>query len=360
MRRRLLCCWVRRDLLWFIPAFALIQLGLAWTVEHRLPDVRDPEYTAKEQRLRALRAARPHDPMVLMLGSSRASMGLRAADLSQDGAFVFNAALSGGGPMLELTCLRRLLAAGLRPDMLLVEVVPYHFNRVGEETLEELILSGARLRRSELAAIEDYCEGPERLGRQWWKARLLPGVQQQAELRDHIGLDSFTCRADADLPLVHMDDHGWHPRYLESDPARQQREEERALQKYAPYAQHFRLAEKPARALTDLLAACRSAAVPVTLVLMPEDSRFRAADTPEVRAGTDRFFAGVQAHWQVPVVDARDWVRDGDFWDGHHLLPAGAAAFTRRLAESALRPALRDLSIQGKQAAREIRVTLPR
>src|SRR5262245_50712176 len=138
MGRRFSARRVRRDLLWFVVAFALIQLGLAWSVEHCLPDVRDPEYTAKEERLRTLRAARPDDALILMLGSSRASMGLRAAELSRDGALVFNAALSGGGPMLELVCLRRLLAVGIKPDLLLVEFVPYHFNQPDEASLEEL------------------------------------------------------------------------------------------------------------------------------------------------------------------------------------------------------------------------------
>jgi hypothetical protein len=40
----------------------------------------------------------------------------------------------------------------------------------------------------------------------------------------------------------------------------------------------------------------------------------------------------------VPLIDARDWVDDDGFWDGHHMLPAGAAQFTHRFEREALQP----------------------
>ena len=160
MSRRLLIR-VRLDLFWTLLAFIVVQFVLAVLVEQCLPDVRDPEWAAKLARLQARRGEQPHTALVVMLGSSRASMGLRAADLSNDNVLTFNAALSGGGPLLELISLRRLLAAGLRPDLLLVEVVPYHFNQPADRTLEGMTLNGSRLRQAEIASLRPFLDEPE-------------------------------------------------------------------------------------------------------------------------------------------------------------------------------------------------------
>ena len=42
----------------------------------------------------------------------------------------------------------------------------------------------------------------------------------------------------------------------------------------------------------------------------------------------------------MPVVDARDWLADADFYDYHHVLHRGAKAYTDRLARGVLRPYL--------------------
>ena len=46
------------------------------------------------------------------------------------------------------------------------------------------------------------------------------------------------------------------------------------------------------------------------------------------------------------MIDAREWVPDVGFSDGHHLLPAGATTFTDRLGREALIPLLRNDSPQ--------------
>src|SRR5262245_7975669 len=100
--------------------FLAAQLALGLAVEHCLPAVRDPEYAAKTARLRARLAESPGRPLVLVLGSSRVQMGLRAGSVNAecDGrpALVFNFGMSGGGAQLESLCLRRLLDEGIRPD----------------------------------------------------------------------------------------------------------------------------------------------------------------------------------------------------------------------------------------------------
>ena len=131
-----------------------------------------------------------------------------------------------------------------------------------------------------------------------------------------------------------MDGHGWHPRFLEPDPPAQRSAREQALAKYTAYCRTFRRAPGPTQALTDLLAICHNQGIAVRLVLMPEDSGFRGLLSTEVNGGTRQLLDEMSLGWQALVIDARAWVGDEDFWDGHHLLPGGAATFTRRLRET--------------------------
>src|SRR5207249_1741885 len=84
------------------------------------------------------------------------------------------------------------------------------------------------------------------------------------------------------------------------------------------------------RALREFLALCRGRGTGVTLVLMPECSAFRQWATPPARRRTRTYLDGLCRGYGLTVVDARDWVADAGFADGHHLLPAAAAAFSRR------------------------------
>jgi hypothetical protein len=65
---------------------------------------------------------------------------------------------------------------------------------------------------------------------------------------------------------------------------------------------------------------------------MPEGEAFRQWYPPGAGERLDAYVRGLADEFGVPVIDARRWMRDEDFWDGHHLLPGGAAAFSRRLA----------------------------
>ena len=105
---------------------------------------------------------------------------------------------------------------------------------------------------------------------------------------------------------------------------------------YDSASANFRLAAGPAWALEELLTRCDREGIPAVLVHMPEGTAFAALYGAGVRAGTDAFFAAIGRRHGVPLIDARNWVHDGGFWDTHHLLPAGARQFSDRLAREVL------------------------
>ena len=145
----------RREVLWFLAGFAICQAILAVAVEAWLDRVRDPEFAAKVERLRARRVEQPDRPLILVLGSSRAEFGLYSDDLSATAGpsspLIFNFAVGGCGPLLQQVFLERLLKEGLRPDFVFVEVPPLLLVSWHRSAGEEKLLDGARLCTAEVA-----------------------------------------------------------------------------------------------------------------------------------------------------------------------------------------------------------------
>jgi hypothetical protein len=249
--------------------------------------------------------------------------------------------MSGGASLLQALCLRRLLAEGVRPDLLVLEVLPPALNQPGDHPLEEAWLDGARLRWGEKAFLSRYHSEPQRSLRQWLKGRGLPCVWHHGDLRSLVALDTGDGAAGPERLARAMDSHGWLT-YGKEDVTPEQRRwhTDFAGLQYDDAWGDFRLAERPARVLADMLALCRQRGIPVALLLMPEGPAFRAHYTPSMCAGIDAYLRDLRTRWGVPVVDARDWLPEDSFWDSHHLLPRGATAFTRRFEREALGPLL--------------------
>jgi hypothetical protein len=93
-------------------------------------------------------------------------------------------------------------------------------------------------------------------------------------------------------------------------------------------------------ALRDTLALCRTQGIPTALVIMPETTHFRALYPPGVKEKIMRFLIGLQAEFGCTLTDARQWLPDDAFLDGHHLLPRGAIIFTDRFTNETVLPFL--------------------
>src|SRR5262245_49560576 len=114
-----------------LVGFVALQAGFTSLLAGKLSWLRSPDYGHKLSRLcQAIRAAE-HPQTVVMLGSSRTAYGLKGSAiepiLSHDRGrpvVLYNFGLHGAGPLSYLINLRRLLADGVRPDLLLIEILP--------------------------------------------------------------------------------------------------------------------------------------------------------------------------------------------------------------------------------------------
>ena len=138
------------------------------------------------------------------------------------------------------------------------------------------------------------------------------------------------------------DEHGWSTPLVESVTAEQYREGlMRAATEYVAVLANMTPGGGAARALADLLALCRDHGIPVRLVLMPESEGFRAFYPP---GATERLYAFLHrlcVEYGCDLTDARAWLPDAAFTDGHHMMRPGADAFSDRLSREAIVPLLR-------------------
>src|SRR3954470_1530959 len=117
----------RTALLTALVGFFAIQAGL----DVLLGGLWQAYYSHKLRALRRALHSADHPQLVVMLGSSRTDHALNgsavepllARELGRP-VVVYNFGVPTAGPVTHLLHLRRLLADGVRPDLLLVEVMP--------------------------------------------------------------------------------------------------------------------------------------------------------------------------------------------------------------------------------------------
>jgi hypothetical protein len=327
----------RTTVAWGLAGLVVLQLGLLGILEKWWPELRDPEYGRKLDRLRARWAERPTArPLVVLLGSSRVGVGFRPEFLpdnrsgSAGGPLVFNFALCGSGPVMELVCLRRLLADGVRPDGVLVEVwQPFLQERYPREVER---IDPLRLGFLDLRLLLHYHARQSALYRRWWQARFFPFTSYHYLLMKGLApswVDPWNALA---VNWQGLDDWGWLrvPPYQAGGPGQAWSQRVQIIrQSYADcFGKRFALNADADRALRELLALCRQWRIRTGLLLMPDS--FRTLYHPAARAEMDAYVRRLSRNYQAPVIDTRDWVGATGFFDGVHLTHAAAAAFSRR------------------------------
>jgi hypothetical protein len=324
----------------------LLHIGLVVASEYSLY-LRDPVYSDKERKLaRIERALPPGSPVVVLVGTSRAGNGFDAgraqATLTERlgrpaGAFNFGTPAS--GPITHYLHVRRLIADGHRPALLLLEFHAPLFAAL-DSALEGRFADGTVFDWDELRLLAQYgCAGKE-LHAERQRVLVAPWYALRFQLVGRLAPTSLPYYLRHDWSRG-PDPNGWNAMLFDTLDADERAVGiARAVREYRHILRGMRLGNGPVRALRDTLALCREHGIPVVLVRMPEGTTFQALYPRAVEARIDRFLSEVSAEFGCRIADCRLWMPDDAFADGHHLLRAPATAFTERFARGLLAPAL--------------------
>jgi hypothetical protein len=321
----------------------LAHVGLNVALDTVKPQWRDPEYGWRAKRLSELDRVRGSRPLVVVLGSSRTQMGLSPTDLGlgegPTAPLVYNMGQAGAGPLLQLLNLKRLLATGVRPKTVLVEVMPPALCQDGpaEHALYPHI---SRLGAADIVWMTPYCDNPHSLWRNWAKIRVSPWFSLRFLLLSHSLPGFLPWQQRVDFQWRMLDPYGWLPYPFEPIPDdTRARGTAAARESYQKMLATFRIAPLPDRALRDLIRLCRVEGIRVGLYLLPEGPVFRSWYPPTAQQTVTCYLNGLSEEYRIPLFDATDWLPDEDaFADSHHLLRSGARAFSRRFGRDSLGP----------------------
>jgi hypothetical protein len=339
----------RQAILLGLALFALCQGALAAIILIDGSSFRDPAHGRKLGYLDKRLAEIPDKPgplTILQVGSSRTAAGLRgpAAEpwLAQRlgrPVVLFNMGFLGDGPIRTLVKVKQLLDDGLRPDLLLVEVLPPLLSEKGSFGQASSESIPARQLRYDEMRLLARCAAGDRpdLPWQWWLA------QADAAWTYRIGLLSrfapallpFAAHWD---PLWDIDDSGWLPPVVAAGD--RPRALEAARKNFVPLLEGFKVSPRLLGVVQEAIELAQAEGIPVALIVMPEGPAFRSWYPPGAWEQIEWDLTEVSRTCSVPLLNFRDAVAESHFTDSHHLDAEGALLFTRLLAER-IEPLLR-------------------
>jgi hypothetical protein len=332
----------RSAIIWSLAAFGALQLSLLAAIETRFPEFRDPLYGRKRHQLeRCLADAPTGAPLVLLLGSSRVYNGADANGLKAqlrltlgEDAVVYNFGLAAAGPLTELIVLNRLLADGVKPELVLIEVFPAML-AAAEPLLESDPLTASRLWQADLPLLE-HCDASFESNRfAWYRGAAVGWHTYRYGIVGRLSTSWLPPEGWGNGCYAYFDPCGWQPLDEKSCPA-----ESRtggllvAEHKYAKTLGEFRPGPG-VRALQEILKLCRSENLPAALLLMPEGDQFTSWYSPKAKQKVEELIRGAAREASVSLIDARRWMQEEDFFDSHHLLAGAAQRFSGRLGREA-------------------------
>lgn len=333
----------RRAVLRGLIVFLTVNLGIGLATEV-YPRLRDPMFGDKLVKLQKRYDA--SRPLAVVLGTSRAGMGVHGAHaervyLERTGhaATVFNLGVPATGPVAHLVYLNRLLESGPTPDLLVIEVLPSMCADLPTGPYERPFLPGDRLTGRELVTVERFGFRPDEVRPAWLRSTLLPAFGLRFQILGRLGQSWLPFHLRHDWGRT-TDPHGWGTALRDVATVDERTNgAARARAEYAAVLGTLTPGGPAGEAVREMLRVCRDRGVPAKLLWMPEATDFRALYPPDAEQRMTAFLGSLRTEFGVDVIDARGWVPDHEFTDGHHLLRPGAERFSGRLADEVLVPA---------------------
>ena len=323
-----------RSVLLGVCVLFAIQLGFGQYAEQN-PKRKDPTYGDKLDKLKARTDGRP---LVLMLGSSRTLLGFQAAQVEAEIPDVraFNFGTPASGPITHLVYLRRLLKGGIVPDLLLIEVLPPALADGPDGPGEQLFFTGERLSSDEVDLVARFGFPEDRVRDAWRGSVYTPASTLRFQFLGRLLPSWIPWNLRGDWSR-NTDAHGWAtpPRQTVSAEERRERTA-KAESEYRNTLNALTPEGRPMLALAELLELCRERGIPARVVVMPEAPSFQKLYPAGLSDRIVAAFDALAGHSRV--IDARHWLVEDDFYDGHHPFRVGAETFTRRLTDVAIRP----------------------
>jgi hypothetical protein len=337
----------KRALFWGLLLFVGIQAVLSIYRNGR-PELCAPDFGIRLWTLRQRLAENPGSPLVLVLGSSRAQNGLSSAYMSLSlnqgkvKPVVFNFAFAGSGCIRDLMAFRRLRAAGIKPDWLLVETWPAQWPEQGDLEEHRMIVQ-EELFWTDLAVLGRYLPDKLDLWARAFRGNFFPLVAYRSRWLYHAGASfllpfhvnrSFAVEKSDWTP---PDGTGWVPnRRLPADAEALRREVAKDVRVAAPLFNPLHISPESDGALRELLAESRASGIKTALFIMPEHSECRRLYSPQTHARVYRYLTELSKEYNLLVFDLRDWSPDEHFTDFCHLAPWGVQSFSQRFGRDVL------------------------
>jgi hypothetical protein len=339
----------RRTLLWSVVAFALVQGCLLLLGDNWFPQWRDPIYGLREVLLEKRLATAQHKTgqtrqarLIVCLGSSRVLNGFAGVEIEErldhelgPAHVAFVIGVPGGGPVRGLLSLQRLLASHLEPQMVLVEALPLtlHAGRTPVETLGEKV---ENLSWQDLCDLEKTGLPVAELRKNWLRQAPVPAHYRRFTMLQSLAPAFLPPGLARDQAFLSFDDSGCSimPKL---PPEVTRYAHDKALAAYSGIK--LSLGGLPVQALEIILQECRRRHIAVAMLVTPESPQFQGVYTSEDWRCFHDLIDGLSRKYEVPVVDARNWVPEAEFFDGlHHVDARGASTFSKHLTERFLLP----------------------
>jgi hypothetical protein len=257
--------------------------------------------------------------------------------------------LSGGTPLYELLILKRVLAAGIHPTWVIIEVLPPCLNGEDKVLASPDPVPPNRLRWSDLDVLDRHApKSYWHRHRKWLQTCLVPWYSNRYSLLNRYAASWLEPDKTVSVRFLrdHLTPYGRLP-VLQNSVTREEYDRWFGVTRdhYTPMLANFRVSAEVDRLFREMLHTCRHEGIQVIgLLRMPEGTDFKKLYSSEATQCIDSYLHDLCREEETELIDASDWLPDECFLDSHHLLPHGAECFSLRLWHEVLERRIQGMS----------------